>query len=91
MHGVSHWLGMDVHDAGLTEVNGESRPIEAGYCLTIEPGLYIPLDDKDAPKDLRGLGIRIEDDMLVTNDGGENLTAKCPKEIDELESIIGAG
>lgn len=89
MHGVSHWLGLDVHDTGVTEINNEPRPLEPGFCLTIEPGLYIPHDDQDVPKELRGLGIRIEDDMLVTVDGAENLTQACPKEVDELESIIG--
>lgn len=89
MHGVSHWLGIDVHDAGATAKNGEPRPIEPGFCLTIEPGLYIPIDDEKAPKALRGFGLRIEDDILVTASGQENLTQACPKEVDELEAIIG--
>lgn len=90
-HGVGHWLGMDVHDTGLTEINGEPRRLEAGMVLTIEPGLYIPSDMAGVPEDLRGLGIRIEDDVLVTSSGHENLTTKCPKEISELEAIIGQG
>jgi Xaa-Pro aminopeptidase len=89
MHGVSHWLGMDVHDAGVIAMNGEPRRFEPGFCLTIEPGLYIPPDDNEAPTELRGIGIRIEDDILVTADGHENLTALCPKDVDALESIIG--
>ncbi len=88
-HGVGHWLGMDVHDAGLTDINGEPRLLEPGFVLTIEPGLYVPHDAPGVPDDLRGLGIRIEDDILVTETGYENLTVKCPKEISELESLIG--
>jgi Xaa-Pro aminopeptidase len=91
MHGVGHWLGLDVHDAGLAEIGGEPRPLEAGICLTIEPGLYIPFDDQDAPKELRGFGVRIEDNIHVTATGQENLTQMCPKEVDELEAIIGRG
>lgn len=88
-HGVSHWLGMDVHDAGVTEINGEPRPFEPGFVLTVEPGLYIAQDATGVPDDLRGIGIRIEDDILVTANGNENLTIKCPKEISELEALIG--
>ncbi len=88
-HGVSHYLGLDVHDAGTIEVNGQPRPMEAGMCLTVEPGIYIPEDDLSAPEELRGLGVRIEDDILVTPDGQENLTADCPKEIPDLEALVG--
>lgn len=88
-HGVGHWLGMDVHDAGATEVRGESRRLEPGMVMTIEPGLYVPANDERAPQGLRGLGIRIEDDILVTHDGQENLTASTPKEVADLESLIG--
>src|SRR5690606_24609037 len=63
-HGVGHWLGMDVHDAGTTDVNGEPRPLEPGIVLTVEPGLYIPEDTPGIPDELRGIGIRIEDDVL---------------------------
>lgn len=89
MHGVGHWLGMDVHDAGVTEINGEPRPLEEGFVLTIEPGLYVPSNDEEAPSELRGMAIRIEDNILVTKNGHENMTIMCPKEIDELEAIIG--
>lgn len=88
-HNVSHWLGMDVHDAGMYFINDEPRAFEPGMIFTIEPGLYIPADDKSAPPELRGIGIRIEDNILVTANGYENLTQSCPKEIDELEAIIG--
>lgn len=89
MHGIGHWLGLDVHDTGLTMQRGEPRPIEAGYYLTIEPGIYIPKNAKNVPDELRGIGIRIEDDILVTETGNEVLTASCPKEVSELEAIIG--
>lgn len=88
-HGVSHYLGSDVHDAGTLEVNGQPRTIEAGIAFTVEPGIYIPADDITAPAELRGIGIRIEDNIVVTEDGCENLTAGCPKEIADLEELIG--
>lgn len=90
-HGVSHWLGMDVHDAGLHVLNGEPRRLEAGMAFTVEPGLYVRDDDLSAPQEFRGLGVRIEDNVVVTADGCDNLTAMCPKEIADLEEIIGAG
>ncbi len=90
-HGTGHWLGMDVHDSGYYQVDGESRRIEPGMCFTVEPGLYVPLNDKTAPKELRGLGVRIEDDIYVTAKGCENMTVKAPKEISEIEAIVGKG
>lgn len=87
-HGIGHWLGMDVHDAGLYFIKGEARPIEEGMCFTIEPGIYIPEDDKSAPAELRGIGIRIEDNLVVTANGCEVLTSAAPKEIDEIEAIM---
>jgi len=84
-HGTSHWLGLDVHDAGAYTVDGKPRPLAAGMVLTVEPGLYIPGAASDAPAELRGIGVRIEDDVLVTADGHEVLTAACPKELEELE------
>lgn len=90
-HGVSHYLGMDVHDAGLHVVGGEPRNLEVGMSFTVEPGLYIPIGDETAPKEFRGIGIRIEDNVVVTAAGCENLTASCPKEITDLESLIGRG
>ena len=85
MHRTSHWLGMDVHDVGVYHVDGESRPLSAGNVLTVEPGLYVAVDDAGAPDELRGIGIRIEDDILVTPEGHENLTAAVPKSPDEVE------
>ncbi len=88
MHGVSHWLGMDVHDAGTTSVNGEPRLVEPGFVLTVEPGLYVPADIPGIPDELRGIGIRIEDDILVTDSGNENLTIRSPKEIADIEAVM---
>ncbi|AGH96516.1 aminopeptidase P family protein [Pseudobdellovibrio exovorus] len=89
-HGIGHWLGMDVHDAGLYFIKGEARPLEPGMCFTIEPGLYIPADDKSAPAELRGIGVRIEDNVVVTANGCDNLTTSVPKEIDEIEKLMAA-
>jgi Xaa-Pro aminopeptidase len=88
-HGVSHWLGMDVHDAGLYVQKGESRLLETNMCFTVEPGLYIRTDDETVPKKFRGIGIRIEDDIRVTSNGCEVMTSSAPKEISDLEKIIG--
>jgi Xaa-Pro aminopeptidase len=88
-HGVGHWLGLDVHDTGLHLLNGEPRRLEPGMAFTIEPGIYIPQDDLSAPEELRGIGIRIEDNVVVTATGCENLTVAAPKEIDDLEALIG--
>lgn len=87
-HGIGHWLGMDVHDSGMYMIKGEPRPIEPGMVFTIEPGLYIPATDRSAPEELRGIGIRIEDNLLVTEKGCENLTASVPKEVSEIEALM---
>lgn len=89
MHGIGHYLGMDVHDAGRSQMNGEDRPLEPGMVYTIEPGIYIPYDDERVSEELRGIGIRIEDNIVVTESGYENLTISAPKEIKDLEEIIG--
>lgn len=91
MHGVGHYLGLDVHDAGryFTDQQAKnSKPFAPGMVLTVEPGLYIPPDDKSAPSKYRGIGIRIEDDVLVTGDGNRNLTANVPKDPDEIEGLM---
>lgn len=87
MHRTSHWLGMDVHDVGHFRVGGESRKLETGMVLTVEPGLYIAPDDDRAPERLRGIGIRIEDDVLVTADRHEVLSAAVPKTVAEIEAL----
>ena len=84
MHRTSHWLGMDVHDVGAYHVGGKSRPLEPGMVFTVEPGLYVAPDDDAAPERFRGIGIRIEDDLLVTASGHDNLTAHIPRTVDEL-------
>jgi Xaa-Pro aminopeptidase len=86
MHRTSHWLGMDVHDVGAYRVDGKSRPLEPGMVLTVEPGLYVAADDAAAPEALRGVGIRIEDDVLVTPGGCSNLTEAVPKAPAEVEA-----
>lgn len=88
-HGVGHWLGLDVHDAGLYYKKGEPRPLDVNMCFTVEPGLYIPEDDTSAPKNYRGIGIRIEDNVRVTSAGCEVMTSSVPKEISDLEKVIG--
>lgn len=90
MHGTGHWLGLDVHDAGRYAVDGHVRVLAPGMVVTVEPGLYIPPDDEDAPEELRGIGIRIEDDILVTDGEPVVLTAACPKTIEEVEAACRA-
>jgi Xaa-Pro aminopeptidase len=87
MHRTSHWLGMDVHDVGLYRVNGESRKLEPGMVLTVEPGIYIDADNDEVPESMRGVGIRIEDDVLVTAEGHEVMTAAAPKSIADVEAL----
>jgi Xaa-Pro aminopeptidase len=89
-HQTSHWLGMDVHDVGSYTTGGEPRPLEPGMVITIEPGLYIPGDDEGAPAELRGIGVRIEDDILITGGDPDNLTKDAPKSIDEVEAACAA-
>ncbi len=88
LHRTSHWLGADVHDAGLYSLDHTPRPLEPGYVLTVEPGLYIAADDMEAPEELRGMGVRIEDDVLVTPAGPEVLTAGAPKDPDAIEAYL---
>ncbi|MFL5377498.1 MAG: aminopeptidase P N-terminal domain-containing protein [Myxococcales bacterium] len=86
MHRTSHWLGLDVHDAGnYRDETGAPRKLESGMVFTVEPGLYVAPDDEKAPAQLRGIGIRIEDDILVTEGGHENLTAAIPRTVEDVE------
>jgi Xaa-Pro aminopeptidase len=87
MHRTSHWLGMDVHDVGLYRQGDASRALEPGMVLTIEPGLYIGDHLADIDEAWHGLGVRIEDDVLVTADGHDVLTAAVPKRVDEIDAI----
>jgi Xaa-Pro aminopeptidase len=89
MHRTSHWLGMDVHDVGAYQVGGKPRPFAPGMVLTVEPGFYVAEDDDKAPKEMRGVGIRIEDDVLVTAAGNEVLTRAVPKTVAEVEAACG--
>jgi Xaa-Pro aminopeptidase len=89
MHRTSHWLGMDVHDVGFYSLEGQSRPLEPGMVLTIEPGLYIPPDDDKAPLQYRGIGVRIEDDLVVTSSGHDILTSGTPKSTADMEAYAG--
>ncbi len=86
MHKTGHWLGLDVHDCGTYFIDGESRLLEPGMVTTVEPGLYVAANEETVEARWRGIGIRIEDDILVTADGNENLTAAIPKEVDEVEA-----
>lgn len=88
MHRTSHWLGMDVHDAGRYKRGGEATVLRPGMVLTIEPGLYIAAGREDVEERWRGMGIRIEDDLLVTEKGAEVLTAAIPKEVSDIERAI---
>jgi len=96
MHNLGHYLGIDVHDAGRYYFNGESRPAEVGMVMTIEPGLYISPDtsripegfNKEIPEKYLGIGVRIEDDVLVTEKGARVLTHKVPKDVDEIEAVM---
>jgi Xaa-Pro aminopeptidase len=88
-HRTNHWLGADVHDAGRYQIQGTARPLAPGMVLTVEPALYIPAADDGAPPELRGLGIRVEDDVLVTAAAPEVLTRAVPKHPDELETLVG--
>ncbi|MBT4163044.1 MAG: M24 family metallopeptidase [Gammaproteobacteria bacterium] len=90
-HKTGHWLGLDVHDVGDYRVNGQWRVFEEGMVTTIEPGIYFGVDQDDVPADYRGIGIRIEDDILVTRTGNEVLTAAVPKAIGEIEALMGGG
>jgi len=88
MHRTSHWLGMDVHDAGPYKEGDEWRRLAAGMVLTVEPGLYFAQDDLNVPSQYRGIGIRIEDDILVVPDGSEVLSEKVPKTIAAIEALM---
>ena len=91
MHRTSHWLGMDVHDVGAYKVDGNWRELQPGMVLTIEPGLYIAPDDESVDAKWRGIGIRIEDDVLVTDEGHRVLSAHVPKTIEEIERLMAEG
>ncbi|MEX1033341.1 MAG: Xaa-Pro aminopeptidase [Cellvibrionaceae bacterium] len=88
MHRIGHWLGMDVHDVGDYKVGGQWRVLEPGMVMTVEPGIYIAPDDETVEKKWRGIGIRIEDDVVITKEGCEELSVGAPKQVDEIEALM---
>lgn len=88
MHRTGHWIGMDVHDVGDYKLDGEWRMLEPGMVMTVEPGLYLPAEMRGLPKKWWNIGIRIEDDVLVTKDGYEVLSKDAPKQADEIEELM---
>ncbi|HLP98087.1 MAG TPA: Xaa-Pro aminopeptidase [Sideroxyarcus sp.] len=90
MHRTGHWLGMDVHDVGEYKIDGQWRPLQAGMTLTVEPGCYIRPSDS-VPKALWNIGIRIEDDVLITAKGNEVLTQAAPKTVQQIEEVMRHG
>lgn len=90
MHRAGHWLGMDVHDVGDYKVGGEWRVLEPGMAMTVEPGIYVAADNQDVAKKWRGIGVRIEDDVVVTRTGCEILTGSVPKTVAEIEALMAA-
>lgn len=90
-HSIGHSLGIDVHDVGMYRESEEvGTVLKKGMVLTIEPGIYVPAADASAPAALRGVGVRIEDDMLITASGARNLTADCPKSVEDVEGLVGS-
>ena len=88
MHGTGHWLGMDVHDVGAYTIDGKWRNYEDGMVVTVEPGLYIAPDDESVDLKWRGIGIRIEDDVVVTKKGPLILTKNVVKTIEDIEKLM---
>ena len=89
MYRIGHMLGLDVHDVNcVREANGDYKTFQPGMVITIEPGLYVAEGTKNVPSEYLGIGVRIEDDILVTESGNENLTSGVPKEIDEVEALV---
>ena len=88
MHRTSHWLGLDVHDVGSYTQQGRPRQLEAGMVFTVEPGLYIPPQASEAPPAFHGIGVRIEDDVVITENGYENLNSAIPKRPEEVEAWV---
>jgi len=90
MHRAGHWLGLDVHDVGDYKVDGQWRTLKPGMTMTVEPGIYIAVDNHDVPAQWRGIGVRIEDDVVVTEDGCRVLTNAVPKTIEDIEALMAA-
>lgn len=88
MHGLGHFLGIDVHDVGRYYIDGESRRLQPGMVVTVEPGLYVSTDTTDVPEKYLGIGVRIEDDVLITEDSNLVLSSKAPKLVEEIEELM---
>jgi len=88
MHGLGHLLGIDVHDVGIYYYDKQSRALEPGVVMTVEPGIYVSPDTKDIPEQYLGIGVRIEDDVLCTSNGPRVLTTRVPKDADEIEALM---
>ena len=88
MHKTGHWLGLDVHDVGDYRIDGEYRELEPDMVVTVEPGIYIAADAKGVAAQWRGIGIRIEDDVVVTRGEPEILTSSVPNDPDEIETLM---
>jgi Xaa-Pro aminopeptidase len=88
MHGLGHLLGIDVHDVGIYYYDKQSRALEPGVVMTVEPGIYVAPDTKDIPERYLGIGVRIEDDVLCTANGPRVLTTKVPKQPEEIEQLM---
>ena len=88
MHGLGHFLGLDVHDVGRYHIKDEARRLEPGMVMTVEPGLYVAPDAENVPEKYLGIGVRIEDDVLVTADGPRVLSNKVPKQPEEIEELM---
>ena len=91
MHRTGHWLGIDVHDVGDYKIGDAWRVLEPGMVMTVEPGIYIPAGSRGVPKRFYNIGVRIEDDVVVTKSGVEVLTAAAPKDVDEIEALMAGG
>jgi Xaa-Pro aminopeptidase len=89
MHGTSHWIGSDVHDVGRYFDGEAPRVFAPGMAITVEPGVYVPINDESVDPIYRGIGIRIEDDILITEEGNEVLTDSAPKTVAEIEAVVG--
>jgi Xaa-Pro aminopeptidase len=88
MHKTSHWLGLDVHDVGNYGPDGNHRPLESGMVFTVEPGIYVAANDEDANAEFRGIGVRIEDDIAITEEGCENLTEAIATDPEDVEALV---
>jgi len=85
---TGHWLGMDVHDVGDYRIDGQSRVLEPGMVVTVEPGIYVPPDERGVAERWRGIGIRIEDEVVVTREGHQVLSEGVPRDPDAIEALL---